>query len=91
MFFQAELKGEEGALEVMQEAEASIEENVAKNLDELAEKHVDRQAALDIENQDKIKAMEDVVEEERVVNETNINEQIDVQKKKVSLHFSLTQ
>ena len=73
----------------MQAAETSIEKEVAKNLEDLAEKHIERQAALDIENQEKIEAMENEVDDERASNEASINEQIDEQKKKASLRFFL--
>jgi hypothetical protein len=79
----------------MQVAETSIEDKVADHLEELSEKQIERQVALDLENQEKIKAMENEVEQEKTTNEANINEQIKSQKEKVmiviftsiSLHF----
>lgn len=82
---QATLNGDEVAIEVLHEADTSIEGKVSQAVDVLAEKQIERHAELEAVNQERLHDMEKELDEEQNVSEKKINEQIDEQKKKVYL------
>ena len=81
--YQAQLTGDQGAVEVLEAAEQSVEKEVANEMDDLVEKQIERQADLEISQQKAVAEMTEEMDAVLATNEKEISSQIEEQKKKV--------
>ena len=77
------MSGDQCAVEVLETAAATVESQVANELDNLAEEQIERQAELEMAQQEEIVAMAGELDAVLETNEKNIGVQIEEQKKKV--------
>lgn len=90
---QAELSGDQAAVQVLEAAEAQVAVELTKELEKLAEKQIEEQAALEVKQVDELINMEEELQVEQQTAGQQVAEQIEEQKQKVGdelNHFSLT-
>ena len=80
---QAELSGDEATLQVLEAAEVQIAEDVRQELEQLAERQMEHQAALDVKQAEEMLALEDELKAEEYAGSQQVDDQIEEQKLKV--------
>lgn len=89
---QAELSGDQAAVQVLEAAEAQVAVELNQELEKLAEKQIEEQAALEVKQVEEMINMEKELRVEQQTAGQQVEDQIDEQKQKVGdelNHFSL--
>lgn len=89
---QAELSGDQAAVQVLEAAEAQVAVELNQELEKLAEKQIEEQAALEVKQVEEMINMEEELRVEQQTAGQQVEDQIDEQKQKVGdelNHFSL--
>ena len=83
LFLQAELSGDQAAVQVLEAAEAQIAGELSQELEKLAEKQIDEQAALEVKQAEELINMEKELQAEQQGAGNQVADQIEEQKQKV--------
>ena len=92
LVFQAELSGDQAAVQVLEAAEAQVAVQLTEDLEKLAEKQIEEQAALEVKQVEELINMEEELRAEQQTAGQQVAGQIEEQKQKVGdelNHFSL--
>lgn len=90
---QAQLSGDQAAVQVLEAAEAQVAVELNEELEKLAEKQIEEQATLEVKQVEELINMEDELRAEQQTAGLQVADQIEEQKQKVGdelNHFSLT-
>lgn len=90
--FQAELSGDQAAVQVLEVAEAQVAGELNEELEKLAEKQIEEQAALEVKQVEEMINMEEELRAEQQTAGQQVADQIEEQKQKVGnelIQFSL--
>lgn len=80
---QAELSGDQAAVSVLEAAEAQVEGELNEELEKLAEKQIEEQAALEVKQVEELINMEEELRAEQQTAGQQVADQIEEQKQKV--------
>ena len=80
---QAELSGDEATLQVLEAAEAKVGDIVSRELEQLAERQIEQQAALDVKQAEEVLTLEKELTTEEHTAGQQVTDQIEEQKLKV--------
>lgn len=80
---QAELSGNEATLQVLEATEAKVADEVSQELEQLAERQIEHQAALDVKQAEEMIALEQELTTEEHTGGQQVSDQIEQQKLKV--------
>ena len=81
--FQAELSGDQAAVQVLEAAEAQVAGELKEELEKLAEKQIEEQAALEVKQVEELINMEGELRAEQQTAGQQVADQIEEQKQKV--------
>ena len=85
---QVELSGDEATLQVLEATEAKVADEVSQELEQLAERQIEHQAALDVKQAEEMIALEQELTTEKHTGGQQVSDQIEQQKVKVRrLHW----
>ena len=80
---QAELSGDQAAVQVLEAAEAQVAVELNEELEKLAEKQIEEQAALEVKQVEELINMEEELRVEQQTAGQQVEDQIEEQKQKV--------
>ena len=81
--FQAELSGDRGAVEVLEEADSSKAAEVSQEMMTLVEEQIERQTALEVKQLEEIETVNKELDNELKESQAQITDQLEEQKEKV--------
>jgi len=87
--FQAELSGDQAAVQVLEAAEAQVAGELNEELEKLAEKQIEEQAALEVKQVEELINMEEELRAEQQTAGQQVADQIEEQKQKVGNELML--
>lgn len=87
--FQAELSGDQAAVQVLEAAEAQVAGELNEELEKLAEKQIEEQAALEVKQVEELINMEGELRAEQQTAGQQVADQIEEQKQKVGNELML--